>query len=261
MFNKNSRYRNLPQTQHVTARGEWILSVDLRFIPVVYGRFLHSVRDRERLDLLAFKYYSDPRRWWLIADANPETPFPIDLLDTRPLVEEELTLVHPGYLERTQKLSAILGTFGTVTPGALLVPSRLRVTKRDFFANTAIVVYAATTTRALIVDEIRRQGFRLIASFAWPQGASTAEAFTFEDEQAKKDWNDLVALLSALPGMIRADSLSAGELLRIRYNEVQLGRETILWQVERKGFAVVPQSSRRLDPLGARVVIPPNQAT
>jgi hypothetical protein len=250
MFNKNSRYRNLPQTQHLTARGEWLLSVDLRFIPAVNGTFLHSVRDRERLDLLAFKYYSDPRRWWLITDANPETPFPIDLLDTRPFVEEELTLVHPRYLERTQKLNATLGAFGAVTPGEF-----------NLFANTLIVVYAATTTRALIVDEIRRQNFRLVASFAWPQETLTAEAFTFEDEQVKKDWNDLVALLSALPGMIRADSLTAGEVLHVRYNEAQLGREAILWQIERKGFAVVPQSSRRFDPLGAPIVIPPNQAT
>jgi hypothetical protein len=250
MFNKNSRYRNLPQTQHLTARGEWLLSVDLRFIPTVDGRFLHSVRDRERLDLLAFKYYSDPRRWWLIADANPETSFPIDLLDTRPFVEEELTLVHPGYMERTERLNAVLTAFGAVTPGAF-----------DLFANTTIVVYAAATTRALIVDEIRRQRFRLIASFAWLHAASTAEAFTFEAEQVKKDWNGLVALLSVMPGMIRADSLAAGAVLLIRYNEVQLGREAIQWQIERKGFAIVPQSSRQFDPLGGRIVIPPNQAT
>ena len=250
MFNKNSRYRNLPQTQHITARGAWLLSVDLRFIPTVDGSFLHSVRDRERLDLLAFKYYSDPRRWWLIADANPEAPFPIDLLDNRPFVEEELTLSHPGYLERTARLNTTLGAFGTTTPGAF-----------DLFANTTIVEYAAATTRALIVDEISRQGFRLMASFAWPHDGSTAEAFTFADERVKKDWNDLVALLAGYPGMIWADSLSAGELLRLRYNEVQLSRETILSQIERKGFSIVPQSSRRLDRLGSRIVIPPNQAT
>jgi hypothetical protein len=250
MFNKNSRYRNLPQTQHLTARGEWLLSADLRFIPTVAGTFLHSVRDRERLDLLAFKYYSDPRRWWLIADANPGVPFPIDLLDAQPFVEEELTLVNPGYLERTERLSAVLGAFGAATPGEF-----------DLFVNTTIVVYSAATTRALIVDEIRRQGFQLIASFAWPQGTSTAEAFTFEDERVKKDWNDLAALLSALPGMVRADSLSAGEVLRIRYNEAQLGREAIRWQIEQRGFAIVPQSSRRFDRLGAQIVIPPNQAT
>jgi nucleoid-associated protein YgaU len=34
----------------------------------------------ERLDHLAARFYGDPRRYWLILDANPEILDPFDLL-------------------------------------------------------------------------------------------------------------------------------------------------------------------------------------
>jgi hypothetical protein len=251
MFTSNSRYRNLPQAQRLNAQGEWLLSVDLRFIPPVSGTFLHTVRSRERVDLLAFKYYNDPRRWWLIADANPDTPFPPDLLDTRPIAEEEMTLAHPRYLFRSETLIANLQGFGTVQRGRF-----------HLFGITNMVTYTGATTRRLIVDEIQRSGFHLISSFAWQgAGGSTVEAFTFEDGKVKLSWNRLVADLASLPGMLEADSTSAGESLHVRYNESQLSRQAILWRIEQAGFEIVPAASRRADQAGARITIPPNQAT
>jgi nucleoid-associated protein YgaU len=32
----------------------------------------YQVREGDRLDLLAYKFYRNPRKWWLIADANPD---------------------------------------------------------------------------------------------------------------------------------------------------------------------------------------------
>jgi nucleoid-associated protein YgaU len=32
----------------------------------------YQVRAGDRLDALAFKFYRDARKWWLIADANPD---------------------------------------------------------------------------------------------------------------------------------------------------------------------------------------------
>ena len=32
----------------------------------------HVVREGDRLDLLAGRYYNDPRLWWRILDANPD---------------------------------------------------------------------------------------------------------------------------------------------------------------------------------------------
>src|SRR5437879_6592164 len=100
MYAKGSRYRNIPQSVHLTGSGERLLSTNVRPIVPLAGRFLHVVMDRDRLDLLSFKYYTDPTRWWLIADANPGQEFPIDLMDRRPIVEEELTLRHKTYAQR-----------------------------------------------------------------------------------------------------------------------------------------------------------------
>src|SRR5258707_892578 len=85
MFAKGSRYRNLTQSSPVNGRGGRLRGTDLRLIEPTSGQFLHTVRDRDRLDLLAYKYYADPTRWWQICDANPQFAFPNDLLDRGPL--------------------------------------------------------------------------------------------------------------------------------------------------------------------------------
>jgi len=40
----------------------------------------YQVREGDRLDLLAYKFYRNPRKWWLIADANPDCIAPEQLL-------------------------------------------------------------------------------------------------------------------------------------------------------------------------------------
>ncbi|MGH7391909.1 MAG: LysM peptidoglycan-binding domain-containing protein [Candidatus Rokuibacteriota bacterium] len=37
----------------------------------VTGTFVYQVKAGDRLDLLAHKFYRNPRKWWLIGDANP----------------------------------------------------------------------------------------------------------------------------------------------------------------------------------------------
>jgi hypothetical protein len=249
MFKKGSRYYNVPQSRHLTAAGEWPLSTELRFIARVQGQFLHTVKERERLDLLAYRYYNDPRKWWLVADANPELPFPLDLLDTTPVVEELLTLAHPDLLERVAKLVVALQSFGSTVEG-----------QSDLFTTTVTTEYASGTTRALITGEIARLGFHLVDSNAWPAPAGTAEAFTFEDRGVKASWNALVRSLALLPGLIGVISASAGEVLRVRYNAAQLHRQTLEWQIENHGFVIEPQESRRVERVGAQITIPPNQA-
>ena len=36
------------------------------------GVIEHTLAGGERLDMLAYHYYGDPRRWWRILDANPQ---------------------------------------------------------------------------------------------------------------------------------------------------------------------------------------------
>jgi hypothetical protein len=258
MFFKGSRYRNLPQSPNLTADGESVLGVDLRFIPEVEGQFLHTVAEGERLDLLAFKYYADARRWWLIADANKKTvAYPLDLLDTKPIVEEELAVVHAELSARTARLIAAISQLGSTQLGRIGPGGKGQI---DPCATVVIVRYTAATTRLAILDEIRLSGFRVLSTFAWPDGGGTAEAFTFADELIKQHWNELVALLARIPGIRRAQSLNAAETLRVTYNTAQIGRGAILRQIEGKGFSVVPELSGQFERVGAKIVIPPNQA-
>ncbi|PYR72031.1 MAG: hypothetical protein DMF86_24740 [Acidobacteria bacterium] len=258
MFFKGSRYRTLPQSAHLDARGESLLGVDVRVIPPTDGQFLHTVSDRERLDLLAFKYYADPRRWWLIADANrAAVEFPLDLVDARPVVEEELAVAHAELTGRTLRLVAALGELGTAELGQL-APDGSRVV--DLMATVVIVQYTAATVRAAILERIRTAGYRLLFTFAWPQNGRTAEAFTFADDSVKAAWNALVGRLADMRGIRRAESVSAAESLRVVYNTAEIARGTIVAQIEQAGFLVVPRLSRQAERVGAKIVIPPNQA-
>src|ERR1700752_882386 len=116
MFIKGSRYRNLSESSPVDAAGERLVGKDLREIPPpLIGPFRHTVLEGDRLDLLSFKYYRDPTKWWQIADANPQEPFPLDLLDRNPLVTERFVLGNPTFETRLRALVLDLTTLGQVT--------------------------------------------------------------------------------------------------------------------------------------------------
>lgn len=40
------------------------------------------VRDGDDMALLAYKALKDPRKWWIVADANPQVRHPLDLKPT-----------------------------------------------------------------------------------------------------------------------------------------------------------------------------------
>ncbi len=70
MFSKSSRYARVGE-YHVTGLdGVPHLCKKIRFIPPSAGVFRHTVREGDRLDLLAYRYYGDPEKFWLIVDAN-----------------------------------------------------------------------------------------------------------------------------------------------------------------------------------------------
>lgn len=41
-------------------------------VPFVVTYTYHQVLANERIDQIAYTYYADATRWWVIADANPE---------------------------------------------------------------------------------------------------------------------------------------------------------------------------------------------
>ncbi|HEX8720458.1 MAG TPA: hypothetical protein VF736_07505 [Pyrinomonadaceae bacterium] len=259
MFGKGSRYRKLPESSPVDAKGERLRGKDLRVIPRVAGRFLHTVREGERLDLLAFKYYGDPARWWQLSDANPEEPFPLDLLDRRPLVEERLVLAHADFAGRLAQLVADLGAYGrAATLESLGAPD---AAPESFLLATAVVVYPESTGRRNdIIGQIGRSGFNFLRAHGRTSGGETSEAFTFDDVQAKTNWHLLVAELSAAPGVLALRSDAARSELEITYNGAAVSRHAIEALINGRDFSLTADSVR-LSRTGAKITVPPNQTT
>src|SRR5262249_46316632 len=149
---KSSRYRNLPESSPVNAQGERLRGKELRLAPPTPGRFLHTVHESDRLDLLAFKYYGDQSRWWQISDANSEWAFPADLLDRRPAVEELLMLRPTGFAERVDDLRIALGAFGEVRREETSSFDETVVRSPEFLEATLTVIYAPSpVTRQQII--------------------------------------------------------------------------------------------------------------
>jgi nucleoid-associated protein YgaU len=78
---KGSRYERVAAEAYVVdTPGGLRRALPPRLAPPTPGRMLHTVVAGDRLDLLAYRYFGDPLRFWLIADANDEVD-PEDLLE------------------------------------------------------------------------------------------------------------------------------------------------------------------------------------
>jgi hypothetical protein len=266
MFIRGSRYRKLTETTVLNDKGEWLRGKDLRLIPPpeellapTGQQVTHTVLDADRLDLLGFKYYGDSSRWWQIGDANPEHPFPNELLDQRPLVEEPFVLLHSGFQDRYLALLTALEALGTVRPTEVNFFDAVETREPSFVETTVVVVYPTATapvTRAAILVAIQTQGFNLLRTFAWEEGADTNEAFTFEDSAAKGDWRELIEELAATSGVVRVESNMTDGALRLIYNGALVRGESISSLINLKGFEA---QSVVLSRVGERILVPPNE--
>jgi nucleoid-associated protein YgaU len=80
MIFKGSRYETVGIYQVADARGRTVSALKIRFIPPTPAGYLHTFTADERLDILAYNFYRNPEKFWLIADANDEMD-PEDLLE------------------------------------------------------------------------------------------------------------------------------------------------------------------------------------
>jgi hypothetical protein len=279
MFFRGSRYRNLPETVTLNAKGEWGRGKNLRLVPTVAGRITHTVFAGDRLDLLAFKYYNDTTKWWQISDANPQYPFPVTLLDDRPLVEEVFTLTHIGFATRYFALLPALRLLGTLLTWdavskeqhATLLQGLIGPLSEEFKSSLdsavlaepsfieATVTIAYTPTpgrRQAILAELQNHQFRQLRAVAWRIGADVAAAFTFDDLAAKESWQALVEELAGTPGVLDVLSEVTDGTLRLNYNSAMLGREALRNLITAKGFAV---DSTVISRVGDKIAIAPNQ--
>lgn len=72
MFFDGSRYGRVPDATFTDAEGRTVSLKRTREPAATEEAIVYQVRVGDRLDLLAFKFYQNPRKWWLIADANLE---------------------------------------------------------------------------------------------------------------------------------------------------------------------------------------------
>jgi nucleoid-associated protein YgaU len=82
MVFKGSRYASTPVVSPETDNRTTPRVLGLRPVPPAPGTLTYTVMEGDRLDQLANRFYSDPRKYWLILDANPEVLNPFDLLQT-----------------------------------------------------------------------------------------------------------------------------------------------------------------------------------
>ena len=79
MFLKGSRYEKVKDYYAQDARGNLYKVKQLRPTEKLEKALTYIVQDGDRLDLLAYKFYGDPTKSWIICDANDEM-FPPDLM-------------------------------------------------------------------------------------------------------------------------------------------------------------------------------------
>lgn len=80
MFFKGSRYESVATAVHTDSNGRQIPYKLLRVTQDAPSIQIHSVRQADRLDRVAFTYYDDPQQFWRICDANRAMK-PDELLD------------------------------------------------------------------------------------------------------------------------------------------------------------------------------------
>ena len=80
MFFSESRYLKVKEYAVEDAQGRSVKVKRARATLDLTGSFQYTVKEGDRLDLLAQKFYRSPRKWWLICDANPDLMYPDDLL-------------------------------------------------------------------------------------------------------------------------------------------------------------------------------------
>ena len=244
----------------LTAQGERLRGKELRPMARRPAQFQHTVRDGDRLDLLAFKYYGDPARWWQIADANPEFEFPSDLLDRSPVAKELLVLRHADFFDRFAALRTGLAAFGQVRVGeSTAFEGDTSPRDPDFMESMVVMTYnPSPSTRQQIIARIN-QDLHFIDSFAWVNGNPTSEAFRLDDRVAKSQWQTMITNLDTKPGVLEVRSTIVEGTVEIAYHRTRVSRQEIIGIIVGNRFSIEGEQSSELLRSGSRIVIPPNE--
>jgi nucleoid-associated protein YgaU len=78
--NSRYRFRESYQTMQIGSDSVRIHKIRRTTVLPIAGFHLYTTRSGDTFESLAHQYYSDARKWYVIADANPEIFFPLDLI-------------------------------------------------------------------------------------------------------------------------------------------------------------------------------------
>ena len=141
MFNDESRYVNLMNIVTTDSRGGNSESKTVRLIDDITGTFLHTLEEGERLDHLAYKYYEDSEKWWVICDANPGFHSPLALNGKEPVVTSRFVVYyHAGDVLAWYKVIRSLNRTTGICDVALLEEAESIKETREIDNETVEVV-------------------------------------------------------------------------------------------------------------------------
>jgi hypothetical protein len=107
MYGRDSRYYRIGAVTRVDHAGRVLVVDELRRRQFADGTFRHTISADDRLDHLSQRYYGKPRRWWLIADANPEFASPLALLGDEPINLLEIGIALPDDIAWSKVMGAL----------------------------------------------------------------------------------------------------------------------------------------------------------
>jgi hypothetical protein len=170
MFSKISRYRKLADVSSPDAQGRLLAARELRLLPEVSASFRHTVDAGDRLDQLAYKYYSQPLQWWKICDANPEFLSPLALLGKDTVVTTRFPIdvsAAPPWATLFVTVRKMLGVEDVrISEDVQLVPQQITVGGQTItalverFSRAVLVTYnRLNVTAATLAAAIEAAGF------------------------------------------------------------------------------------------------------
>jgi hypothetical protein len=152
MATRISRYNKLPEEVVVDSDGRSLQSTSLRMLPEVSGIFEHTVRDGDRLDHLAFKYYKEPRKWWRICDANPLFLSPLALLGKEVIVTMRFPLTIAQGLQPpwSQLIELLQGSVGI--EDVQFIEDVNLIAQQQMVEEEEITFYSEQIERSVVVE-------------------------------------------------------------------------------------------------------------
>jgi hypothetical protein len=170
VFDRQSRYRDVPDVTVPDARGGMVLAKDVRVTAPVTGTFRHVVTTGDRLDQLAWQYYGRPAQFWRICDANPDVLSPLALVgqETIGTVRIPVTVSgDPPWSRLLADLTTKAGVDSVLVADDTRLARRLRtvdgeqvtVTVAEPDRTVVIAFHRARIGVAELIDVIRTAGF------------------------------------------------------------------------------------------------------